>query len=87
MSWESRKHGTTPALEGYVYNDWVFRVSDVRLRIEGLDADSRPVGETVAWTFHSIAPGDRAYFVSPTVAGAAGYRVTVAWFNVVRGGL
>ena len=87
VSWEPRRHGAAPALEGYVYNEWVFWVSDVRLRVEGLDAESRPVGETFVWTSRSIAPGDRAYFVSPVVPGATGYRITVASFNVVRGGL
>jgi hypothetical protein len=87
VSWEPRAYGTTPSIEGYVHNATLYRVSNVRLRIEGLDAEHRLVGQVFVWTFGDIGPGDRAYFVATVVRGATTYRITVASFDVVsRGG-
>lgn len=87
VSWGPRTYGLRPSIEGYVANHSLYWVSNVRLRIEGLDAATRPVGERYVWTFGTIAPSDRGYFVAETVRGAATYRITVVSFDVVsRGG-
>jgi hypothetical protein len=86
VTWAPRPHGSRPSIDGYVHNATLYRVANVRLRIEGFDGE-RPVGERVVWTFGDIAPGDRAYFVAPVVRGATTYRITVVSFDVVsRGG-
>jgi hypothetical protein len=77
VSWEPRTEGATPTIGGWVHNDSGLRVTDVRLRVEGLDADRRPVGETFAWTQGDIPPGGQGYFVCPTLPGAATYRISV----------
>jgi hypothetical protein len=87
VSWEARSYSPAPSLEGYVHNDTLYRVSNVRLRVEGFDAERRPVGERFIWAFGDIAPNNRSYFVAPSVPRAATYRITVASFDVVsRGG-
>jgi hypothetical protein len=86
VSWGPRTYGVAPAIEGQVHNDSDFWVSNVRLRVEGLDAEKRPVGELYAWTFGNIAPGGWAYFVVQTMPGAATYRITVSSFDVVSHG-
>jgi hypothetical protein len=87
VSWAPRSYGIEPAIEGWVHNDSLHRVSNVRLRIEGLGADSRPVGEVFVWAFGDIGPNDRASFVARAVRGAATYRISVASFDMVsRGG-
>jgi hypothetical protein len=87
VSWETRSYSPAPSLEGYVHNDTLYRVSNVRLRVEGFDAERRPVGELLVWAFGDIAPSDRSYFVAPAVPRAATYRITVSSFDVVsRGG-
>lgn len=87
VSWGPRTYGLRPSIEGYVANHSLYWVSNVRLRIEGLDAAARPVGERYVWTFGTIAPSDRGYFVAETVRGATTYRITVVSFDVVsRGG-
>jgi hypothetical protein len=87
VTWEARSYSPAPSLEGYVQNDTLYRVSNVRLRIEGFDAERRPVGEHYIWAFGDIAPSDRSYFVAPILPRAASYRITVASFDVVsRGG-
>ncbi len=87
VSWGPRTYGVRPSIEGYVHNDSVYWVGNVRLQIEGLDAETRPVGERYVWTFGNIAPSDRGYFVAESLPGATTYRITVASFDVVsRGG-
>jgi hypothetical protein len=87
VSWEARSYSPAPSIEGYVHNDTLYRVSNVRLRVEGFDAEKRPVGERFVWAFGDIAPRERSYFVAPSLPRAATYRITVSSFDVVsRGG-
>jgi hypothetical protein len=81
VTWQPRQYAVVPAIEGYVQNDTVFRVSAVRLRIEGFDASGEAVGETSTWTFGAIPPGGRGHFVVPPVPRATTYRITVAAFD------
>lgn len=83
VTWQPRQYAVVPAIEGYVQNDTVYRVSAVRLRIEGLDANGQAVGETSTWTFGAIPPGGRGHFVVPPVPRATTYRITVTAFDRV----
>ena len=83
VTWEPRRFGVKPAIEGQVQNDSDFWVSSVRLRVEGYDASGQAVGETSTWTFGNIAPGGRGYFVVPTLPGATTYRISVSAFDRV----
>jgi hypothetical protein len=83
VTWQPRQYAVVPVIEGYVENVTAFRVSAVRLRIEGFDASGQSVGETSTWTFGSIAPGGRGHFVVPPVPRASTYRITVASFDRV----
>src|SRR3989442_6014982 len=82
VSWGPRTYGVVPAIEGRVHNDSDFWISNVRLRVEGLDAGRRPVRELFAWTFGDIAPGGQGYFLVQTVPGAATYRIPVSPVDV-----
>ena len=83
VTWQPRQYTVVPAIEGYVQNESVFRVSSVRLRVEGFDANGQAVGETSTWAFGTIAPGGRGHFVVPNVPGATTYRITVTSFDRV----
>jgi hypothetical protein len=83
VTWQPRQYTVVPAIEGYVQNESVFRVSAVRLRVEGFDASGQSVGETSTWAFGTIPPGGRGHFVVPTVPGATTYRISVASFDRV----
>ena len=74
---------TATRVQGYVYNDSRYSVTDVRLSIVSVDAGGRPVGETFGWVFGDIPARSRAYFVVPLTEPAATYRVTVISFDVV----
>jgi hypothetical protein len=83
VTWRPRQYAVVPAIEGYVQNDTTFRVSSVRLRVEGFDASGQSVGETSTWAFGTIAPGGRGHFVVPPVPRATTYRITVSAFDRV----
>jgi hypothetical protein len=87
VDWELDSRAATPRIDGYVHNDTLWWVNRVRLKVEGVAASGRPVGETGSWVLGDIPPGDRAYFVARAIGGAETYRVTVASYEVVsRGG-
>jgi hypothetical protein len=71
-----------PAVEGYVYNEGLRRLSNVRLRVEVLDADGAVVEEVLGWVFGDLAPGGRGYFVVPVRRAGAAHRVSVLSFDV-----
>jgi len=83
VTWERRAFGVRPSIEGHVYNTSSVRVTDVRLQIEGLGADSRPVGRKFAWALGDIVPGGETSFVTPAMPGAVDYQITVISYDVV----
>jgi hypothetical protein len=72
-------------IEGRVRNGSRFRVTDVRLQVEGLDADGQPVGRMFVWAFGDIRPGGETSFVVDGMRGAATYRIAVDSFDIVSG--
>jgi hypothetical protein len=66
-----------PGIDGYVYNNSGYRVSNVRLRVETLDAANQPVNERFTWVYGNIDHRGRGYFVLPPPAPGSTYRITV----------
>src|SRR6267142_3103513 len=85
VSWDRETDPVDRRIEGRVHNDSPFRVTDVRLDVQGLDAGGRPVGRTFAWALGDIAPGGDSSFVTEAVPGAVTYRITVVSYDVVSG--
>jgi hypothetical protein len=83
VSWAPPTDGVVSSIKGSVFNDSPYRVTDVRLQIEGLDPDRQPVGRTLAWAMGDIAPGGETFFVAEPVPGAVGYRITVVSYDLV----
>ena len=83
VSWEPEPDPVASRIEGRVHNDSLYRVTDVRLQIEGLDADGQPVGRTFAWALGDISPGGETSFVVEGMHGAVTYRMAVYSFDVV----
>lgn len=65
VSWAAEVNGSTPTprIQASVHNDSPYRVTDVRLRGEGLDADNHLVGQRSAWALGDIEPGGDTSFV------------------------
>jgi len=84
VSWQP---GVLPStIEGPVQNTSPFRAIDVRVQIEGLDAENRSLGQRLAWLSNDIAPGGTTSYFSENIPGAVRYRVSVASFELVSGG-
>jgi hypothetical protein len=75
---------TADKLEGFVYNESRCLVTDVRIHVVAMNAEGRPIAETLGWVYGDIASGARGYFVLPLPeAAAADYRVDVVSFDEV----
>jgi hypothetical protein len=83
VTWEPWKDGRAGTIHGHVYNDSPLRVTDVRLRVEGLSADGHPVGNAFAWALGDVVPGGETSFVVYGMPGAVTYRIGVVSYDVV----
>jgi hypothetical protein len=75
-----------PVVEGYVYNDGLYDLTNIRLRVEVLGSDGKAVAETSGWMFGDLASTSRGYFVLRVPRAGATYRVSVTSFDVISGG-
>jgi len=71
------------AVEGYVYNNLPWRITNVRLRVESVDSAGGVTGETYGWVVGDVKAGGRGYFFVLVSSRAATYRATVESFNKV----
>lgn len=83
VSWEPSKYRLLLTIRGQVQNDSPYRVTNVRLQIDGLGADSRPVGRTFVWAVGDIAPGGRTSFAAEPIPGSVTYQVRVVSWDLV----
>jgi len=83
VSWAPPADGVVSTIKGSVFNDSPYRVTDVRLQIEGLDADRHPVGLRLAWAVGDIVPGGETSFAAEPLPGAVSYRITVVSDDLV----
>src|SRR4051812_24328044 len=77
VSWQSETDRVAQRIQGRVHNDSPFRVTDVRLQVEGLDVSNRPLGRTFTWAIGDIPPGGDSSFVTEAMPGAVAYRMSV----------
>ena len=71
------------AVEGYVHNALPWRITNVRLQVDSLDANGTLVASASGWVLGDVAAGGRGYFYVPISAQAATYRATVQRFDKV----
>ena len=80
------RRGGRPAVEGYIYNERSAWLSDVRVRVEVLDANGNTVEQAVGWVSGNIGPRGRGYFAVAVKRLGTAYRVSVVSFDVVPQG-
>jgi hypothetical protein len=71
------------AVEGYVYNVLPWRITNVRLRVDSIDASGTLVASAMGWVLGDVAAGGRGYFYVPVSAQAPTYRPRVQTFDKV----
>jgi hypothetical protein len=72
-----------PGVEGYVYNDSVYRVGNVRLRVEVLDGSQQFLAERFAWVYGNIDAGGRTHFILPPPEPGQSYRITIVSYDLI----
>ena len=72
-------------VEGYVYNGLPWRITNVRLRVDGVDANGTVTASASGWVVGDVKAGDRGYFYVPVSQPAKTYRATVQSFDKVAG--
>ena len=77
---EVRNH-RGPAVEGYLYNGLPWRIGDVRVRVESLDASGRVTGEAYGWALGDSPAGGRVFFTVPITERGEAYRASVDSFD------
>jgi hypothetical protein len=84
----SLKREADPAaarIEGRVDNASAYHLTDVRLEVEGLDANRRSVGRIFVWAIGDLVPGGQSSFVFEAMPGAVSYGIGVVSYDVVSG--
>jgi hypothetical protein len=71
------------AVEGYVYNPLPWRITNVRLQVDSIDANGTLVASASGWVLGDVAAGGRGYFYVPVSAQAPTYRASVQRFDKV----
>jgi hypothetical protein len=70
-------------VEGYVYNALPWRITNVRVQVDSIDAAGTVVASASGWVLGDVAAGGRGYFYVPVSAQAPTYRPTVQTFDKV----
>jgi hypothetical protein len=70
-----------PAVTGWLYNDHNFAVTNVRVRVDILDAGGQALGSGEGWVYGNVPARGRAYFFVVVPRYAAAYRVSVIRFD------
>ena len=70
-------------LEGYVYNSLPWRITNVRLRVDSIDATGAVTASSWGWVLGNVNAGGRGYFYVPISSRAAASRPSVQSFGKV----
>jgi hypothetical protein len=76
LEWGGGERRGRPNVNGYIVNNYRVGASNVRLRIDSLDAAGNPIATTDAYA-PDVPAGGRVYFEAPIKQRAARYRVTI----------
>jgi len=78
--------GGRPVVRGYVYNDYGQPAARMQLTAESLDASGQVLGQSVIYVDTIVPPFSRAYFDARVGVAGTSYRLTVRYFEWLKGG-
>lgn len=70
-------------LEGFVTNQSVYDLQNVRLHVDVLDPEGRLIAEASGWAFGNVLSGGRTYFVIALPAPGSRYQISVSSFDLL----
>ena len=71
------------AIEGWVPSALPWRITNVRVQIDSMDATGALIATASRWVLGHVAGSGRGYFYVPILAQATTYRATVQRFDKV----
>ena len=83
IEWVRRPPSMRPGVDGYLYNDSRWRVTNVRIRAVVVDAAGSVVRESIVSVWGNAVPGTRTFFVLPSLAEGEIYQLTVTTFDLI----
>src|SRR5438552_13787797 len=67
IEWVRRPPSMRPGVDGYIYNDSRWRVTNIRVRAVVVDPAGTVVRESVVSVWGNAVPGTRTFFVLPAM--------------------
>lgn len=83
IEWVRRPPSMRPGVDGYIYNESRWRVTNLRVRAVVVDAAGAPVRENVVSVWGNAVPGTRTFFVLPSIGEGEIYQLTVVSFDLI----
>jgi hypothetical protein len=83
IEWERRPPSMRPGVDGYIYNDSRWRVTNLRIRAVVVDAAGNQVRESTVSVWGNAVPGTRTFFVLPSIGEGQIYQLTVVSFDLI----
>src|SRR5262249_485143 len=80
IEWSGGERRGRPNVNGYVVNNYRVRAANMRLLVDGLDANGKVIDTTSGYVAE-VPPGARVYFEVPLKQKAARYRVTITGWD------
>ena len=70
-------------VEGWIYNALPWRITNVRLRVDSVDAGGTVTASALGWVLGDVRVGGRGYFYVSVSSAASTYRASVQSFDKV----
>ncbi len=83
IEWVRRPPSMRPGVDGYIYHDSRWRVTNLRVRAVVVDDAGSTVRETVVSVWGNAVPGTRTFFVLPAIGEGQVYQLTVISFDLI----
>jgi hypothetical protein len=83
IEWVRRPPSMRPGVDGYIYNDSRWRVTNIRVRAVVVDAAGATVRESIVSVWGNAVPGTRTFFVLPSIGEGEVYQLAVTTFDLV----
>jgi len=83
IEWVRRPPSMRPGVDGYIYNDSRWRVTNLRVRAVVVDATGTPVRASSVSVWGNAVPGTRTFFVLPAIREGEIYQCTVVSFDLI----
>ena len=83
IEWVRRPPSMRPGVDGYIYNESRWRVTNLRVRAVVVDAAGIVMRESIVSVWGNAVPGMRTFFVLPSIGEGEIYQLTVVSFDLI----